>query len=178
MTHQTDTRHFLKHATAAAHQEAEAAWSLNKAFADLKSYKNWLDAMLEVHEQLGMAAAASLGDSNALIIEQARVDAIRTDLGVTTATRRQSPLRSKCWAWGVLYALNGSAMGASILIKSSALHSNWPVTYLTLMRNFAASGDLFKFLETLNTAKLDRTSAAEGANDTFRMLGQYSKLDA
>lgn len=161
-----DNRQRLKAATLQAHARTEAAWFGRAAFADLATYRHWLSAMQQVHLGLGVDAAHALGDG----AEAARLAALDTDLGNCPQAEHVPQSAPPSWAWGVQYAINGSALGASILMKSAALQPDWPTAYLETMRSYATSGALNAFFQTLNAQDLDHVQATEGATQVFTLL--------
>jgi len=70
----------------------------------------------------------------------------------------------------VVNVVNGSAWGASQVLKSGALGADWPRAYLQEMRGFATSGQLKGFFERLNAAPVPPADLAEGANAVFSFL--------
>ncbi|MEL7104393.1 MAG: biliverdin-producing heme oxygenase [Pseudomonadota bacterium] len=172
MTLAVDNRHVLKAATKSAHQRAEARWVTEGRFADRAAYSAWLAAMAGVHVTLGAPAARLLNDPSWRNEERQRLAALKADLSADLPECDTSPERSGSWAWGVAYALNGSAMGASILLKSGAVASGWPRRYLTVLRAYATSGRLHGFFAELAHQGIDLDEAGTGAKDVFAALAQ------
>lgn len=165
-----DNRHHLKVATLQAHHKTEAAWFGHNAFDSLATYKHWLNAMHDVHLALGLDAAHALSGQQGQQLETERLLALDADLSRLLAYAHTPDPVSDSWAWGVQYAINGSALGASILLKSAALQPGWPTAYLDTMRQFATSGALNTFFHDLNAQHLNRPEAEAGATRVFTML--------
>ena len=167
-----DNRHFLKAATRTAHERAEASWVTEGHFTDRAAYTAWLTAMAEVHATLGAWAARQLDDSKWRDEEQRRLSALEADLSVPLPVHHYRFDRTDSWAWGVAYALNGSAMGASVLLKTGAVGADWPRQYLTTLRDYATSGRLHGFFSALQDQAMDRDQAGRGARDVFAALAR------
>jgi heme oxygenase len=158
----------LKAATRDAHRKAEARWTDNGSFADRYSYDGWLKTMYVVHASLGQAAALTGCWSDAVEEEKFRLSCLAQDIGFSgNSSNTSSHELSPDEAWGVLYALNGSALGAQILLSEKSFVPEWPVAYLDAMRRFAKSGSLFTFFANLEIADIDTGSAIAGAKKVF-----------
>jgi heme oxygenase len=160
-------RALLRETTRVTHDLAESSWSQggSKAFP----LESFLIAMRRLHTRLGMSAALCIGSKEFFAVEDARLDALRKDLGhEPRESAGAEPLSSsdKNNAWGVLYALNGSAMGASKLLRSGV----GPSAYLDLMRSYATSGALSRFFRSLNAEPLDQSAAIKGARSVFASM--------
>ncbi len=166
----SQNRDFLKHVTGAAHATAEKSWFSSSAFASRVAYSDWLSALFEAHATLGAAATKSSALKSYRNAEERRRRAIALDLGFQSMAERSTCVPSQSWSWGVLYALNGSALGASILLKTGVLNPQWPKSYLNEMRLFATSGQLKYFFEHLNEEELDREAMADGAIAVFDLI--------
>lgn len=163
-------RHALKQATQTAHDAAEQRWTAGGAFTSRTTYDAWLTALHGAHLFLGRAAVRTPSTERYAFTEQVRLQAINRDLGLWPTGIPAAPATSEGWAWGVLYALNGSALGASILIKSGAVRPDWPHDYLSEMRLFAASGALKTFFEGLDACDAPLDALIDGANAVFSRL--------
>ena len=160
----------LRHATQAAHTEVEGRWFTFGSFNSRSSYDHWLSSLYSAHASLGAAAVKASALRRYAEREAARRDALMSDLGASQTDRPEAQPVSAPWAWGVLYALHGSALGASILLKSNAVQPGWPRRYLVEMREFAASGQLKEFFRALNAASADVQGMAKGAHAVFDLL--------
>lgn len=169
MSEATDNRGYLKAATHRAHERAETRWTVSGRFRDASAYIDWLRVMERSHRRLGLNAAAC-AYPHALQVEQIRISALGSDLGGGQGAPVTVAKISQSWAWGVLYALNGSALGASILLKSGAVPNAWPSAYLRVMRDYATSGGLVAFMRSLQQQALDLPQAANGADAVFEMI--------
>ncbi|MCV3272753.1 heme oxygenase-like domain-containing protein [Roseobacter sinensis] len=167
-------RAVLRRRTRNCHERAEEAWFRGGEFGSRLSYEGWLAALCRAHSELGLPSARRLGDDQYIAIECGRCLALNEDLGTTGAVTGQAVQRTTSWAWGVQYALNGSALGASVLLKSGALQDGWPRAYLTQMQAFATSGALKRFFATLDALDLDIREAEAGAERVFSSLSEHS----
>lgn len=66
--------------------------------------------------------------------------------------------------------LNGSAIGADLILRASYLNPDWPNRYLCLGRDYVRNGALQKFFRALGTAEVDPHQVMAGATDTFEMF--------
>ncbi|WP_341367790.1 hypothetical protein [Yoonia sp. BS5-3] len=163
-------RAVLKMSTRAAHEGAESRWFSDGRFASRDSYDHWLKALLKTHQTFGARAVTSTQLGHYQKIENARQTALCADLGCDDqATKRGDP-PSDGWAWGVLYVLNGSALGASMLLKSNSIQDGWPTSYLRVMQGFASSGQLKSFFGQLDQADAATSDMAAGAKAVFDYL--------
>lgn len=144
-------------------------------FADISRYRGFLLALLTAHARLGLDAARLRNAEVDGLEEERRIHALGTDLDMATLwrdpARVSQPLRmSRDYAWGVGYVLNGSALGAAVIMKAGHLGPTWPVRYLGLARDYARSGNLKAFFDALNEQTLDRAQALRGAVAVFDLL--------
>ncbi|MCY4178771.1 MAG: hypothetical protein OXC60_04675 [Litoreibacter sp.] len=160
-------RQYLKRETQAAHDRAERVWVGPAGFADLHAYRRWLTAMLDLHRDFGRPAERRLARLHDEPAEERRISALCADLGCACDAPRPGDDVSESWAWGAQYVLNGSAIGASILLKSASLQEGWPRAYLREMRSFATSGRLADFFAGLDAAQLNLPLAKAGALAVF-----------
>ncbi|MCH2163930.1 MAG: hypothetical protein MK098_04655 [Marinovum sp.] len=163
-------RHQLKTLTKERHSRTETTWFAGGRFEGQGHYIEWLGAMLDVHCDLGLRAATRLGRQDDLTQEHLRFACLTKDL-----KRDGSPLtaesdETESWAWGVQYALNGSALGAGVLLKHDVSHHDWPIAYLQCMTGFAKSGALKRFFDDLDAQDLQMTDACAGALAVFDAL--------
>ena len=167
-------RRVLQQATRHAHDQAEDSWGFmgHDAFAMGK----FLQAMLNLHISFGLPAALRLGQAHLLDRETARLAALRCDLKIPSKTPVPvaRPWRRADEAWGILYALNGSAMGATALLRTQGGEGR-PQAYLSLMQDYAQSGALGAFFRDLNRQTLDQAAAIAGARSVFDAMTQREK---
>lgn len=163
-------RAFLRTATRRAHDAAEAAWPSVLGMQDESAYRAWLRAMLHVHRAIGLPSALRLEQTGLIAAERARISAIEGDLRQPPASAPGPSPRPVSWAWGAQYALSGSAMGASAILKASNARSALPRTYLRTMRAFAVSGDLKRFFADLDRCDISQREALQGAEAVFSMM--------
>ncbi|MEM7524934.1 MAG: hypothetical protein AAF360_14485, partial [Pseudomonadota bacterium] len=154
------------------HDEAELRWTNAGAFSDAGRYREFLTTMLVVHRRYGASAAAR--DAKATAIEAERIRALCADLAspIGDAAPSDPVAMGSDFAWGVLYVLNGSAMGASILLNQKVMAPSLPTSYLETMRGYAQSGSLGAFFRALNEARLDMSRAAKGADAVFSAISE------
>lgn len=164
------TRVLLKEATQSAHDMADATWGQASTFADAARYRAWLSRLRAAHARYGLAAATALGAADAME-EQARLRCLQSDLGEAGAPAKAAPAPSSDWAWGVCYALNGSALGASVMVKSYNVPERDGTRYLWHMRSYARGGQLGSFFGRLNACDLSVEDAAVGACMVFDLMG-------
>ncbi|MEM1161760.1 MAG: biliverdin-producing heme oxygenase [Pseudomonadota bacterium] len=169
---ETTVRTVLRKVTQTLHRQTETVWTPSGRFVSEESYHKFLGALLSAHKEVGLAAAIARGDDEEAEEESRRIEALTADLQLDSPVCAPVPgiEMTPDYAWGVSYVLNGSALGASILLKGDALAPHWPRRYLTLGHQYARSGRLKNFFERLNT-EAERSPAVErGATDTFSIL--------
>lgn len=162
-------RGYLKSATQHIHGQAEQTWLSGHGFANLSTYRGWLGAMLKIHQTHGLQAAGILDGQCDPALEQDRLDALQRDLDTAQAIAVPASRRSESWAWGVQYVLNGSALGACVLLKTGGVAPAWPSQYLRTMQGFAQSGGLKRFFDMLDGRELDLAEATSGARAAFTL---------
>ncbi len=129
--------------------------------------------MLEVHVGLGTAAAEASGWAPGLLIEARRAQHLARDISTEAPPPRAvSPRLTPDQAWGVLYALNGSALGATVLLRSGLGADSWPRDYLHEMATFAKSGELRDFFDHLEHLELSLADAVAGAGLVFDAIAR------
>ena len=164
-----DNRSLLRHATRSAHDRAERRWSDVPDTAH--EMAKFLNAMLSLHLEFGLTAASSVDQHGALELEHKRLAALRGDLEIVPHTEPDPTARMHHdTAWGTLYALNGSALGATVLMRQSRETIGASTRYLELMSSFARSGALGTFFRTLNRQTLDMRRATSGATAVFAAM--------
>lgn len=162
----------LRRATRDAHMTAEHLWFSAGAFADRATFLQWLSVMADVHASIGQPAAMALRAHISDRIELERARALTQDLVQQPTTHPASQPLSASYAWGAMYVLNGSAMGASVLLKPGALPNDWPRHYLRTMQAFAKSGQLRQFFDRLDAIDLNHAESLAGATAVFDALGR------
>ncbi len=160
----------LRAATQCLHDRIERIWSPNGAFETRSTYLDFLRMLLRTHETLGLAAANARGQDTEISDEAARINALRLDLGQGPEVLRPTGSLAEDYAWGVAYVLNGSALGATMLLKHDRLGPEWPREYLRLGQAYVQSGHLKRFFDALNTGPHDPAQVLRGARDTFARL--------
>lgn len=165
-------RAVLKEATGTAHLKAETAWTRDGKFADRAGYETWLRCLQVTHLTLGMTAASVIKCDAQCLEEHSRAKALALDLAGGPRPKTPPKRGSESWAYGVCYALNGSAIGASILLKSRSTHAPWPCAYLETMADYATSGRLKAFFERLEAVQLNMDDAVQGARDVFTTIAE------
>lgn len=165
-------RQYLRAMTSAAHDKAEARWFSRGQFASRESYQHWLRSMHRVHSTLGAHAVQHEHLTPYSAMEYERAQALSVDLDIPEkpafAVTLEQP--SSAWPWGVLYALNGSSIGASTLLKSGQIMAEWPNQYLQVMTRFATSGALGTFFAELDSRELNLSDCVSGATAVFSAL--------
>jgi heme oxygenase len=159
--------------TREAHYALDNQVFTTKGFGSRDRYQSFLRAALVAHATQGITAAR-VRDDGSLIAEQARIDALARDLQEEAPeTTGDLNATDVAYAWGVGYALNGSALGASTIIKSGHLGRDWPRRYLEMGRAFAQTGGVKDFFDRLNEKHLDRQRVTEGAMTVFSIFRQH-----
>lgn len=166
------TRAALRDLTASMHKDAEAVHWSSSGFGGSSDYRRFLDAMRSAHRVLGMPAARCRSDASGAAREQGLIMCLSADLGLpsTGADRGLHSGMRRDFAWGVAYALSGSALGAASILASGTLRPRWPQRYLTAQRHFARSGGARRFFDALNAAAPDIDEALEGAKAVFQII--------
>lgn len=170
-----DNRSLLRHATRSAHDRAEQRWS--DVPGNAHEMATFLNAMLSLHLEFGLTAARSVDPHGALELEHERLAALRVDLEVAPPTEPAPASATRMHhhtAWGTLYALNGSALGATVLMRQSPETIGASTRYLELMSGFVRSGALGTFFRALNRQKLDMHRAASGATAVFAAMAEQA----
>lgn len=165
-------RQVLRRATRALHDRAEQSWAeVPETPAGLTGF---LGAMYGLHSACGLIAAGRSGRAGEIERERSRIAALEQDLGadLPVPIPPHAPVPDgRDAAWGALYALNGSALGATVLLRIDGGAST-SSAYLRLMKDYARSGDLAAFFRALNTEELDLTAAASGACAVFEFMAR------
>lgn len=168
----TDNRRLLRTSSQKMHERSERHWG--EVFQTEQGFRHFLMAMQMLHRQHGMEAARRCGLPTAVDIEANRLTALQEDLGEATRSGRASDTgMSRDMAWGVLYALNGSSLGATMLLRPGAALQDQPSRYLELMRDYARAGGLGVFFRALNRQTLDMTRAVAGAQTVFAAMALF-----
>ena len=163
----------VREETRELHDALDSEWWTSRGFASKQRYLAFLRAAQEAHSRFGIAAASARADGSDRI-EQARRLALILDLEEETPQAMPD-----CdgvdisFAWGVGYALNGSALGASKILKSGDLDQDWPRRYLELGQRFARSGAVRKFFDDLNVQTLERDKMINGATAVFSLFKRH-----
>ena len=168
-------RQALRVSTQKMHMLSEQRWA--DIFEHPQGVRHFLVAMRVLHRTFGVEAARCMDQPEAADLEQQRLDALDADLQDTSDT--PAPLAaSRGWtrdeAWGVLYALNGSALGATALLRPGAALAGQGSSYLELMRDYARSGALGAFIRALDGEMLDLPRATAGADAVFAAMSQQT----
>ena len=131
------TRSILKYLTMPMHEAAETVHWSDHGFNSVDGYRRFLTAMHAAHLGLGLPAARCRLDAAGSVREQELIaclsadlngDAARADTGHRDGAHRDGMRIG--FAWGVTYALSGSALGAGMILASGTLGRDWPRRYL------------------------------------------------
>ena len=116
-----------------------------------------------------MIAARSRNDASETL-ERTRIAALCDDLGI--ARRRPHVIGNIAAdrAWGVGYVLNGSALGASSILKTGRLQANWPRSYLSMGRIYAQEGGVRRYFDRLDALPLNAREVIAGAHVAFAIF--------
>lgn len=169
-------RTYLRDMSMTKHLQTEAAFLPTGQFPSQSAYFTFLHALFECHCKLGRPAATARRDQSEIDEEDKRISALAADLRINGPAPQDAAVSMGTdYAWGVGYVLNGSALGAAILLKHpGTLGKDWPRRYLQLGRDYASSGRLRQFFDRLNCEPRHRQQVEHGALDTFSMISAMS----
>ena len=157
----------LRQMTADVHANLETRWFGTGGFTSRSHYEEFLRQAFGVHRDLGLPAAQVWGDEDAVTGERARIAHLASDLGAKPDHRGDRRTMTESYAWGVAYVLNGSCLGASVMLKRGDIPDDWPSRYFAHGRTYVQNGGLKRFFEKLNAAPIDPGAASQGANACF-----------
>ncbi len=160
----------LRDATWPIHQRLEALWTPGGGFSSEKMYLRFLVALLDAHRSLGGPASRALRDADAQATEGQRVMALMGDLGIADPVAGGPTSMDPDEAWGVCYVLNGSALGATFLLKGDLLSPDWPTSYLRLGQAYVRSGQLKRFFDALEDCPSKTEAVTKGAESVLSLL--------
>lgn len=164
-------RDALRHLTARVHEVTEAHWTRDGAFKSKACYLTFLARLLNVHQSLGLSAVLALGHAESIKEEKRRISALPTDLAsATDVISLTLPTVDADEAWGIAYVVNGSPLGASMMLKNKQIPADWPSEYMHLTAEFARSGRLKTFFEAMISAEPELAKATKGATRYFAAL--------
>lgn len=163
-------RHALKTCTADLHDMLESLWTPHGGFASKSAYLDFLKALHRTHSRLGLAAMSRIGTDWDIAEERARIAALDQDLDGMSHAHHQTTEMDEGYAWGVGYVLNGSTLGASVLLKQGHIEKGWPCAYLKTGRTYAATGALKHFFDRLEKTDAPEDRVMTGAKETFQHL--------
>ena len=173
-------RFLLRDMTAADHARAEAVHYRDQKFADQAGYFGYLACLYRAHSELGSAAAGMRGDAREGAHHDRSAALICADLGrvpVSDTVPGPGPARlSAAQSWGVSYALIGSALGATTVLRALQGDVNWPLGYLQATAAFATSNGVARFFAALNAAAPEPEQAASGARLVFDVIANRQHL--
>lgn len=159
------TRSVLRSATQSLHDRIEAIWTSDAQFTSLATYRPFLTALLHSHATLGYPAAVARADPIEISLEKGRIAALCDDLDCEAPDTDLEMTQDE--AWGVGYVLNGSALGADMLLRHGKLGADWPKSYLKLGQKYVKSGGLRRFFDALNAGTFGEADLCKGAARTF-----------
>lgn len=170
-----DNRHALRDATRDVHNSAEGQWT--HSLGATGGGQALLLAMSMLHANFGQPAAQHAGGAAAVDLEASRLRALKQDGAQADVARKvtaRPELSNRDYSWGVLYALNGSAMGASMMLQPGGIMAHEQSAYMTLMQNYARSGGLGAFFRLLNAQDLAIDTASKGASAVFTAMTEFA----
>ena len=159
--------------TRTVHAALDTVWLAADGFSSKRAYMAFLYASLTAHIELGIPAAIRRADGSQTT-ERARIIALRQDLGTSQPAIVEQSITDQSFAWGVGYALNGSALGATTILKHGGLQRDWPRRYLEMGRDYARTGGVRRFFDRLNGEQLDRDQVVAGALAVFEVFKEHS----
>lgn len=160
--------------TRRAHEKAEAVHWSPEGFRGRSGYIAFLRAMLGAHTALGVPSARVRRCSDSEERETFLIEQLFVDLGGIVDTgvlaRDGAPRMGEDFAWGVAYALSGSALGAVAILRSGHVLGDWPVNYLDAARRYASTGLLRRLFDDLDAFQPDLSDATAGALAVFDIV--------
>ena len=168
-------RDVLRMAIRESHDRAEAVWTGAGGIRVPSVYRDWLICLRSVHARIGLPAARTIGGPAEVEDELARINALSADIGAPLPAEPTETGAGGAWAWGARYALNGSMLGASQILKSGDMAHYSNRAYLTCARAYAKSGKLAAFFQALNARALDLDAARLGAEQVFAAISRGAK---
>ena len=167
----------LRKATRAVHTALEESWAPRTGFSSREAYRAFLFGNLRAHCEIGLIAARSRNDASETL-ERARIAALCDDLGIARRGPDVTGNITADYAWGVGYVLNGSALGASWILKTGRLQANWPRSYLTMGRAYAQAGGVREYFDRLDAQDLDAGEVIAGAHAAFAIFAAAERENA
>ncbi|MEL7027369.1 MAG: biliverdin-producing heme oxygenase [Pseudomonadota bacterium] len=171
----TRLRETLREATRELHQTTEMLWTKSDEFQTKDAYLNFLATVLKVHIGSGLPAAIARGDRTEIAEERTRIDALCKDLDCSHVELNPPRAMDQDRAWGVGYVLNGSAIGATVMLRGGYLGEDWPQAYLHVGQAYVQSGKLKRFFDALEDGPQDATAVTAGAMDTFKLFAVHAE---
>lgn len=163
-------RDILQRQTATAHERVERLFWTDRGFPSRRHYDGFLRGLQSAHATLGLPAAEHRG-AEAVFAELAALDALSRDVG--PAPLPLQTVRTESEGWGISYALIGSALGASVILKSGHIPEDWPTEYLAHMQRLARSGSVKRFFSTIDDGCSDPETGAAGALRVFAVIERH-----
>ncbi|CAN5325060.1 N/A [soil metagenome] len=162
----------LRAATAVDHEAVDAAFSR----FDLTSLESYTQFLLAHARALGPLETAVAGIWSASRERYPLLASDLADLGVESSSDGALVLSGEAAAWGVIYVLEGSRLGGSILAKCVA--DGLPVRYLSAAHE---DGSWRQFAEALELAGGSeggawRDAAISGAKSAFARFAKAAAL--
>lgn len=171
-------RFLLRDMTASDHARAEAVHYQDQKFADQEAYFRYLACLYRAHKELGSAAAKQRNDPEEHAHHNQCAALICSDLGQRLGSATTVIQLSEDQAWGVSYALIGSALGATTILRAMHEQVDWPIDYLKATVAFAKSKGVAQFFGDLNAAAPEPDQAAAGARLVFDIIAARQHLAA
>lgn len=173
MNRGAEIREALKSSTQELHTEVDAAMGLHAPLHELDGYGRFLGCMQGVHD--------AFGDLSDRCSEAAGIEAqsgelrrlLRSDLAAlgVAAERSTAQVAAELSPWGIGYALEGSALGSTHLVKAvKGSHDDAaPVQFLTASARGARERWPI-FLGALSAAEADVDEACQSARAVFEFI--------
>ncbi len=168
----TGLRRALKVSTREVHDRIEALWAPDDRFETWATYRKFLETVLDVHSRAGVAAALSRGDQAEIDVEYRRIHALVDDLTLDTTPTVCTEQLSAAYGWGVGYVLNGSAIGANMILRDGFLEDAWPNRYLLAGQAYVKTGALQRFFAAMTDADPEPSEVLRGAQETFELFAE------
>lgn len=163
-------RHYLRRSTAPDHARAEAVHWTGSDFRDRAGYERYLNALQQAHLVWGCGAAQVLDQPDEAARHEVYAGLIAEDCRSDPPGATTPASMSRDMAWGVTYALVGSALGASMILRKLLQAHDWPMAYLKASHAHATSGGVLRIFDALDASGADRNRARQGACALFRVI--------
>jgi heme oxygenase len=176
-------RHFLRASTDEAHSRLDAMLDNLDLFARQSAYRVFLSAMEALYLTYGDSLDWAAGQAGLAPRSDELIASLRRDIGMgATQPRIAGGVASPAARWGIGYVLEGSALGAQLLLRR-ARRELTPGSSTDYLGTLAAEAQSRwpRFALALDNSGADAEVAARSSHavfaDTLRLLEPGSNLD-